>query len=393
MGGRYPVARRRAFILVISCCLVCATAACGLTRSGQRPPRAVQLPGPFRFGLAYGDRLSFMTPADLAATLDAAVRLGAGWIRADLGWDAVQADGAGEFRWAAFDRVVTAADARNLRVLPILAYTPPWARDVGCVSAKCAPASPAAFARFAGAAAARYAPLGLHTWEVWNEPNMTGFWRPAPDPTRYLAVLRAAAGAIRAADPAAYLVSGGLAAVPSTDGDITELDFLGRMCSLGLGGIVNAVGYHPYTFPYLPSFRAPWAVGTAWNRIGLTSPSVESVLRDCGPRRLVVWLTEYGAPTFGPGRASTDGRRPAPGDVDHVDERLQAAIGADAVRLAASTPGIAALFWYTDRDLSSAPGASTENFYGLRRADGSAKPAYAAIQHEVAVLRSAQPRR
>ena len=72
----------------------------------------------------------------------------------------------------------------------------------------CAPADPGPFAQFAGAAAARYAPLGVHDWEIWNEPN-GAFWLPAPNPAAYVAWLRVMP-AIKAADPEATVISGGL---------------------------------------------------------------------------------------------------------------------------------------------------------------------------------------
>ncbi len=31
----------------------------------------------------------------------------------------------------------------------------------------------------------RYAPKGVKVWGVWNEPNLTNFWSPKPDPAAY----------------------------------------------------------------------------------------------------------------------------------------------------------------------------------------------------------------
>jgi hypothetical protein len=55
----------------------------------------------------------------------------------------------------------------------------------------------------------------------------------------------------------------------------------------------------------------------------------------------------------------------------------------DSVRLAKSTPIIGALFWYTDRDVSSSP-SYAGYFYGLRRFDGTPKPAYDAFRQAIA---------
>ena len=52
------------------------------------------------------------------------------------------------------------------------------------------------------------------------------------------------------------------------------------------------------------------------------------------------------------------------------------------MKAALDTPGVTALFWYTDRDLGSDQSTS-ENFFGLRRADGTAKPAFHALQSAI----------
>ena len=338
---------------------------------------------PLRLGIAYGHRLVWMSDDDLGAALDEAVEVGARWVRADLSWENIQPDGPKEYRWNLFDRVVAAAAERELTVLPILAYTPKWARPAGCTGEKCHPADPEAFAAFAAAAAARYAPSGIHTWEIWNEPNLPGFWKPKPDAAAYTALLRATSGALRRQDPSAYVILGGLAAAHTRGGSISQTDFLTAVSVRGGNRVVDAVGYHPYTYPHLASARM--RSGTPWERIDGPSDSLQSVLSAYGTPGLPVWITEFGAPTNGPGTAS-DGR---PETIDatttHVTERRQAAIAQDAVRTAAETPHVEALFWYSERDLDTDT-SSRENFFGLRRADGSAKPALSALRKAIAAL-------
>jgi polysaccharide biosynthesis protein PslG len=338
---------------------------------------------PLKVGLSYGDRLVWMSDAQLAAALDDAVSLGAGWIRADLSWNDIQYDGRDVHYWNRFDRIVDAANKRHLMILPVLAYTPPWARPAACNSQSCRPADPAQFAAFAREAATRYSGKGVHTWEVWNEPNLRSFWMPSPSPSAYTALLRATVTAVRAADPSAKLVLGGLASVSTTGTTISQSAFLAGVSRLGGNKVVDAVGYHPYTYPYLSS--ALTSFHTPWERMERGDDSLRSVLTVYGTPGLPIWVTEIGAPTGGPGAAS-DGRpasiTPA---TTHVTETRQAQIASDAVRTASTDPHVAALVWYADRDLS-ADRSSAENFYGLRRADGSAKPAFAALRAAIAGL-------
>jgi polysaccharide biosynthesis protein PslG len=338
--------------------------------------------GGLRIGLSYGDTLPGLSRTALAQTLDDAVALGTRWIRVDLAWSDVQYQSAGSYDWSGFDRVVHAARARNLGVLPILAYTPAWARPAGCDSDKCAPADANAFASFAAAATRRYAPQGVHSWEIWNEPNIGGFWQPAPDIAQYVGLVRAVVPAIKGTDSAATVVSGGLAPAPSSGGDISQIDYLTGFSNLGGPQLVDAIGYHPYSFPVPPAYDADW---NAWAQIAATPRSFQSVLAAHGYAGKKIWITEYGAPTNGPGLGATasDYKVIATPGPDHVDEALQAQMATDSVGLAKSSSTIVALFWYSYRDLGT--GTSTiENFFGLRRYDGSPKPAYAALKQAIA---------
>ncbi|TGN73455.1 hypothetical protein E5082_31995 [Streptomyces griseoluteus] len=98
---------------------------------------------------------------------------------------------------------------------------------------------------------------GAHTWEIWNEPNIKPFWQTGPDAARYTALLRATASAVRAVDSNAYLLLGGLAAVDTIPSKqyVSHKTFLAELGRLGALKQVDAVSYHPYTYPLLPSAR------------------------------------------------------------------------------------------------------------------------------------------
>jgi hypothetical protein len=66
-----------------------------------------------------------------------------------------------------------------------------------------------------------------------------------------------------------------------------------------------------------------------------------------------------------------------------VDEALQAQLVTDSVALAKSSSTIVALFWYSYRDLGTTT-STVQNFFGLRRHDGSPKPAYGALRQGIA---------
>ncbi len=387
----------RSFTVRLLCLVLAATVVgCGsqtVTKSraettGPSPSAGTSAPSSkqLRIGLAYGDSLAGLSPADLGRTLEDAVTLGAGWIRVDLAWDDIQPTSPTAFNWSAFDRIVVAAGARHLQVLPILAYTPSWARLPGCTLDKCPPAIPDRFASFASQAVARYAPMGVHTWEIWNEPNLSTFWMPVPDPAGYVKLLRATVPAMRAVDPTVTLISGGLAPASTTRVTQAPVDFLSSFCQDGGGRLVDAIGYHPFSFPVPPGYNATW---NAWNQIDGTTPNVEGVLNSCGVPTPKLWLTEYGAPTGGPGMTATAANFQTASSEDHVSEALQATMATQAVQLSESSPSIAALFWYSYKDLGTDQ-TNREDFFGLVRADWTPKPAYTAFRNAVAALRGTQ---
>ena len=115
----------------------------------------------------------------------------------------------------------------------------------GGTSDKSPPADPAAFARFAAQAARRYAPLGVHHWEIWNEPNLAAFWMPRADPAAYARLLVDAAAAIRAADPRAVVILGGLAPGADDGGNRSPLGFLRDVYAAGAKCAFDAVGFIP----------------------------------------------------------------------------------------------------------------------------------------------------
>ena len=327
-----------------------------------------------RLGLSYGGRMQHMDAEELDRTLDDAEALGARWVRTDLEWGVVQQDGPHSYYWAGFDRVVAAVAARDMKLLPILVAAPEWARVDACAEDwGCPPREVDGFIDFAGAAAERYAG-SVHTWQIWNEPNIPYGW-VRPDPEMYAELLIGAAEAIRGVDGDARVIMGGLAALEADPSRLEARDFLARVCDAGACGVVDAIAYHPYTYPWQPSDPGP--DDSPWRRISDTPVSLVGILESHGLGDVPVWLTEYGAPTRGLGTAADgngDGGDPF---VDHVTEQRQAQIAYDSVLTSVTHPDVVAFFWYTDVDLPQLAGK--HGHFGLRRADGSKKPSWAEL--------------
>jgi hypothetical protein len=205
--------------------------------------------------------------------------------------------------------------------------------------------------------------LGVHSYEVWNEPNQTGAWTPRPNAATYTQLLKAAYPAIKGADPQATVLTGGTGPTPNDGTQIPPLDFLNAIYANGGAGSFDAVAQHPYTFPAYPGEAQNWS---PWYQMYGTAPSLRSLMIAHGDGAKQIWATEFGAPTNGPSGS-------------YVSEAAQASMVTRAIAVWRSYPWAGPLFFFQGRDMGS-NAYSRENFFGFLRYDFSPKPAYAAYQ-------------
>jgi polysaccharide biosynthesis protein PslG len=270
------------------------------------------------------------------------VRAQFSWVKAQPypGWDFVPQGQASRFvdeggiptDWSRIDQIVAGAAARHLTVLPVLITSPAWAAIPPSTQAS-PPRDPAAYARFASAAVRRYGPGGafwaqhpelqaqpIRDWQIWNEPNFRVFWRPKNWPRPYVALLRAARTSIKAVDPGARIVLGGL---PQQSWTALE-----KIYRAGGRGLFDIAAIHPFTS------KVTGAVEIV--RRG------EAVMRRFGDGAKPVWLTEITWPSSH-GHTNT-------GFGYEVSQRAQAQKLADAFRTFAALRGqlrIERVYWYT----------------------------------------------
>ena len=114
--------------------------------------------------------------------------------------------------------------------------TPQW--ETGSGDEHAPPANPADYAAFVGALAQRFG-TRVGAYEIWNEEDAPGWWTGAPNPAAYTQLLRAAYPAIKAADPSAAVVLGGLTG--------NDFQFVEGVYATGGKGYFDAVGVHTDT--------------------------------------------------------------------------------------------------------------------------------------------------
>jgi hypothetical protein len=350
--------------------------------AAQQPKSVSVTPNPpaKSFGLAMGDTLVWLSQAQLNSELANIEKMGVTWIRMDFSWADVQANGPGSYDWSGIDRVVATSRADHLKILATLAYTPSWAGISSCdTSQQCAPASDSQFATFVTAAVTRYAPEGVHTWEIWNEPNLEGFWQPAPSALNYTHLLESSYTAIKAVDSSSTVLSGGLGELDSSPASINQQAFLTSMYVDGAKSYFDVLGYHAYSFPALPSYVASWS---GWSVMNDVPDSLRTIMAANNDSSKQIWITEFGAPTNGPGAIATSTNFNFNASPDHVDDTLQAEMVTQATADYKADSWLGNFFWYTYQDL----GTSTDdnnNFFGLLDYNGNQKPAYSAYENAI----------
>lgn len=307
--------------------------------------------------------LGYASDAEFATDMGTIDSSGAGWIRTDINWAVIQREGPTFYDWEAFDRIIIDARARGLNVLGMIWGTPAWARPSPSDHYATPPKNTADFANFVWAAVKRYSAMGVHAYEIWNEPNNVASWKPVADPARYVDVLKASYLAVKQADPLATVVSAGLSPAVTNGSDMDPRDFVQGMYANGAKGYFDALGHHPYSHPAAPGEAQDWS---AWYQMYGPSNSLRATMEANGDGDKEIWATEFGFATNGPSGS-------------YVSEAVQAAYVTKAYELFGTYSWAGPLFLWAERDYGTDPG-SNYNFYGLTRKDFSEKPAFAAYQ-------------
>src|SRR4051812_19467486 len=321
-----------------------------------------------RAGVATGWQTLWASDAQQNADYAGVAASGALWTTLDIDWNHIQDSGPNTWKWnLATDRAVLAATSHQVQIIGIAGYSPEWARRWDCPSGElhCFPQNAADYGRFMGAAAARYGSRStdarlrgtVNVWSLWNEPNHQPYSMPKPDPDKYAAMVKSAYTAIKAADPDATVITGGTAPAPDArDGsDYDQTTWLRMMYDRGVGGYFDAVGMHPYAFPFSPLVDKPWNS----NR---ETGYIHDIMVAHGDGAKKVWGTEMGAPSGTGAKDLTEAGQAAQGDLYFTgwwNGTFRSFTGP--------------LVWYRLRDEGT--NAADQNF-GLLRNDRSPKPAF-----------------
>jgi hypothetical protein len=206
----------------------------------------------------------------LARNLEVLAQCGVKWIRGWWGWGMSEKE-RGQFDWSEYDRQLTTVEGAGMRLMPILLryypqYEQAWAGRTDEIQRP--PYSMEEWSAFVRKVVARYRGR-VGTWEVWNEPSMSG---ADFTPDLYASLLRATAGPVREVDPNATIV--GFAGV--------DLAYMKQTLSLGVAPTMDVVSEHSYSQCEQPEALLP-----------PRTEAVHSILAAGGGDK-PVWHTEQG---------------------------------------------------------------------------------------------------
>ncbi len=317
---------------------------------------------PLSVGMETLDRKMF----DPSRTYQLVGELGVKWARLQTGWARTErVRGEFDFRW--LDEVVDNLLAVGVQPWfnlgygnPLYIAGTPHETAVGCVPLE--PAAREAWVRYVRAIAGHFRGRVRH-WELWNEPNITAFWRPhQPDAAGYVDLVKLTAPEIRRAIPDAVLIGGVLAGLAGA------FDYVERALDAGLARYVQRISYHPYRA--IPESNYESEVRT-----------LRGIIARYG--KLAIWQGENGAP-------SVKGGTGHPFELDGTERQQAKWLLRRILTDLALDIELTSYFHLCDLPnyiWATGPSGKTQ-YMGLLHSDFTPKPAYRAYQSLCALFDS-----
>jgi hypothetical protein len=291
---------------------------------------------------------------------------GVGAVRVLVNWNKVEPR-QGIRDWSYYDDYVGRLAAAGLQVQPLLLGVPTW---LPLRPPLYSPLARGSWQSFVGELAGRYGRNGLFwrqhpslpylplvDWEVWNEPNLKGYWGGRPSPRKYVRLLRLTGAGLRSTDPQARIGIAGIFPPPRARYGVSLKAFMRGIYRVhGAGRAFDAVSIHPYA-------ARPNGVLAACREL-------RRIMNERHDRATPIWITEVGWSTGGVGWAKSPYR---------ASEAAQAKfLSRTYLRLIAlrSRLRLQRVVWHTWQDAQ--PGTPWTINMGLIHNDESAKPSLAA---------------
>ena len=313
----------------------------------------------------------FATPAQNAKLESLVSELHPGWVRVFLNWDQVEpAAGSYDQGQLADYHTFFAALPAGTKVDIDVVGSPAWANG-GSSNTATPPTSDQSFGAFMNYLANSFG-TSVTAYEIWNEPDDPSWWSGTAE--QYASLLKAAYGAVKAANPDALVILGGLTA--------NDSPYLQQLYGDGASGSFDAVGDHTddacsTTSPYAFAFDPGTENINRWSFLGVST--VHSVMAANGDGAKPIYITEFGWSTT---TATCDSGASSGKKIGGVSEKTQALYLQQSYHcLAQPTYSyVAAAMWFNMVDF--APANNIYDRYGLMTTTLVPKPSFTAFARE-----------
>jgi hypothetical protein len=332
---------------------------------------------------AYGIQVH-LPNQNAASVMERVTTLGMRWVKQQIEWKAYETS-RGNIDWASLDQMVNTLEAAGVNILFSVVKAPAWARDT--VDEDGPPTNYQDYANFVGALAQRYRGR-VDAYEIWNEQNLRREWNSPAHPISaagYVEMLRLAYAAIKAQDPSAIVVAGGVAPTGFNDGvnAIDDRVYVRAMYASGVAQYSDALGAHPNGWANPPD--SVCCNNTAGVLTHDDHPSFfflqtlrdyRNIMVQSGDANTFIWATEFGWGT------NADTGTPPPAGYEFVaytDLNEQAQYIVRAFQLGRDLNYVGPMFLW-NLNFCEAAGAASEQCLWALTGPGGPRPAFAAVR-------------
>ena len=359
-GPRKSMHKRRFAVSAVAAvlCMLLALPALGRSVGGFYGARSA----PLANGDSYGVNLALnaLDPQTASRGLELMGQIGVGWVHISIFWSRVEPV-RGRFDWRTYDALVDKAHSEGMQIVAQLGYATRWNTTAPPDVVRLAdrerypPADYGAWEDYVYRTVERYRHR-IHHWEVWNEPDLRGFWGGSAD--QYAHLLASAYAAVKRADPTAHVLCCALSLGGSPG--VLDKDFFHR--------ILSDPAYPAARYFDAASFHHYGSKAEAQRRMDY----VRSELASFGAADRPIYVTEVG---YGSDPGSQRLPEYAPGlegQAQYLTDVLPYLLQIGAHRV----------FWFQMADFARA-GGSVQS-HGLLDAGLNPKPAYYAYRDLIA---------
>ncbi len=358
---------------------------------GEATEEVVEAPITRGFGFAFGIE-AFMLGQDSSALTAQASAMGMQWVKQEVNWSVLEPV-KGEIDFSELDVVVEALNGAGINILLTVRSAPRWSFTSvtlpdGTLNPEAGPPDNLSdFEVFMTALVSRYAGR-VQAYEIWNEPNLRREWNSATHPlgpSSYIDLLRAGYTAVKASDPAAVVLSAGLAPTGYFDASNAQNDrlFLRELYELGLAEVSDAIGAHPLGWSNPPdSFCCAQPVGVEGYYqdssfyFRETLQAYRDIMVSAADGSTPIWVTKFGWGT------SQDTYEPSPTNIYVSWTTLgeQAIYNTRAFELGRQFGFIGPMFLYNLNGCAIESPLEEVCFYGMFDLNSQERPTFGAIR-------------